>query len=160
MRGLFMDSGDWVFAYEGIQTFRKSPQSRVLWVKEGSGKGKTMLLCGIIDELEKESSNQVFYFFCQATKGQLRNPTSVLRSLIWLIRIRQPSLIRNVGAQYDSVGNELFQGINAWVSLVDIPTDILPEPSLGKAIIIIDTLDECLIDRQKLLELIESPSVV
>jgi hypothetical protein len=45
----------------------------VLWIKGDPGKGKTMLLCGIIDEMsaltrlrDKEATTLLSYFFCQA----------------------------------------------------------------------------------------------
>jgi hypothetical protein len=79
-----------------------------------------MLLCGIIDELEKGSNNLLSYFFCQATETQLRSATSVLRGLIYLLIIQQPSLISYVRSKHDVTGEKLFQGINVWVSLVKI----------------------------------------
>lgn len=54
-----------------------------------------MLMCGIIDELEHEMDYdaKVSFFFCQATDERINNATSVLRSLIYLITEKQPSLI-------------------------------------------------------------------
>ncbi|CAH0055285.1 unnamed protein product [Clonostachys solani] len=44
--------------------FRDDLQSWLLWIKGDPGKGKTMLLCGIIDELEKGTNSLLSYFFC------------------------------------------------------------------------------------------------
>jgi len=43
-----------------------NPQSQLLWVKGDPRKGKTILLCGIIDELQKTVARtaSVSYFFC------------------------------------------------------------------------------------------------
>ncbi|KAH7146737.1 hypothetical protein B0J13DRAFT_473574, partial [Dactylonectria estremocensis] len=49
--GLLKDSYGWILDHSGFQRFRDDPQSRLLWIKGDPGKGKTMLLCGIIDEL-------------------------------------------------------------------------------------------------------------
>ncbi|KAH7117523.1 hypothetical protein EDB81DRAFT_733765, partial [Dactylonectria macrodidyma] len=49
--GLLRDSYRWILDHADFQRFRDDPQSRLLWIKGDPGKGKTMLLCGIIDEL-------------------------------------------------------------------------------------------------------------
>jgi hypothetical protein len=38
----------------------------LLWIKGDPGKGKTMLLCGIVNELEKSRTKKdlLSYFFC------------------------------------------------------------------------------------------------
>ncbi|RKK89120.1 Vegetative incompatibility protein HET-E-1 [Fusarium oxysporum] len=51
--GLFKDSYKWILAHEDFRRWRGDPESRLLWIKGDAGKGKTMLLCGIIDELSQ-----------------------------------------------------------------------------------------------------------
>jgi Ni2+-binding GTPase involved in maturation of urease and hydrogenase len=69
-------------------------KTMLLLVKGDPGKGKTMLLCGIINELEKPISKTglLSYFFCQATDSRINSATAVLRSLIYMPVIQQPSL--------------------------------------------------------------------
>jgi hypothetical protein len=50
--GLLADSYRWVLDNTPFQQWREEPNSRLLWVKGDPGKGKTMLLCGIINELQ------------------------------------------------------------------------------------------------------------
>ncbi|KAK7183229.1 vegetative incompatibility protein HET-E-1 [Paraphaeosphaeria sporulosa] len=50
--GLLADSYRWVLDNTAFQQWREQPNSRLLWVKGDPGKGKTMLLCGIINELQ------------------------------------------------------------------------------------------------------------
>lgn len=64
--GLLKGSYRWILDHADFQRFCDDPQSRLLWIKGDPGKGKTMLLCGIIDELKKEPANRLSYFFCQA----------------------------------------------------------------------------------------------
>ncbi|KAH7124790.1 NACHT domain-containing protein [Dactylonectria macrodidyma] len=125
-----------------------------LHIKGDPGKGKTMLLCGIIDELEKGPNSLLSYFFCQATEAQLSNAASVLRGLIYLLVIQQPSLISYVRSKHDVTGEKLFQGINVWVSLVEILTGMLKDPTLKDAVLIVDALDECITERSQLLDFI------
>ncbi|KAM6514247.1 hypothetical protein FALCPG4_015403 [Fusarium falciforme] len=113
-----------------------------------------MLLCGIIDELEKEPNSLLSYFFCQATVAQLSNAASVLRGLIYLLILQQPSLISYVLSKHDITGEKLFQGINVWVSMVEILTGMLKDSTLKDAVLIVDALDECITDRPQLLNFI------
>jgi Heterokaryon incompatibility protein (HET)/NACHT domain len=67
--GLLKDSYHWILENSDFQRWRNDQQSRLLWIKGDPGKGKTMLLCGIIDELNKSMAKTALlsYFFCQAT---------------------------------------------------------------------------------------------
>ncbi|KAM6508085.1 hypothetical protein FSOLCH5_013284 [Fusarium solani] len=156
--GLLRDSYRWILDHADFQSFRDDLQSRLLWIKGDPGKGKTMLLCGIIDELEKESNSLLSYFFCQATEAQLSNAASVLRGLIYLLILQQPSLISHVRSKHDVTGEKLFQGVNVWVSLVEILTGMLRDPTLKGAVLVVDALDECTIDRPQLLDFIVQSS--
>ena len=51
--GLFRDSYKWILDNDQFCRWQKDSRSRVLWIKGDPGKGKTMLMCGIIDELSR-----------------------------------------------------------------------------------------------------------
>src|SRR6266480_712150 len=76
--GLLKDSYRWILENADFQRWRSDQQSRLLWVKGDPGKGKTMLLCGIINELEElmAKTNLLSYFFCQATDSRINNTTA------------------------------------------------------------------------------------
>jgi hypothetical protein len=158
--GLLRDSYRWILDHDDFQRWRNDPQSQLLWIKGDPGKGKTMLLCGTIDELQKEPDNRLSYFFCQATEARLSNATAVLRGLIYLLIIQQPSLISHVRGRYDHAGRQLFEDGNAWEALSKILAAMLDDPSLKRPILIIDALDECETNRHKLLDFIAKPSRV
>ncbi|KKF96783.1 Vegetative incompatibility protein HET-E-1 [Ceratocystis platani] len=50
--GLLKDSYKWILSHPNFQQFLGQEESRILWIRGDPGKGKTMLLCGLIDELE------------------------------------------------------------------------------------------------------------
>ncbi|KAL9572069.1 hypothetical protein ACKAV7_003786 [Fusarium commune] len=152
--GLLRDSYLWILDNTDFQLFRDDPQRRLLWIKGDPGKGKTMLLCGIINELEKETANLVCYFFCQGTDSRINNATAVLRGLIYLLIDQQPSLMPHVRKRYDRAGKGLFEDANAWWALSDILVNILQDPNLTSAFLIIDALDECETGLSMLLDLI------
>lgn len=107
-----------------------------------------MLLCGIINELERQpATGNTSYFFCQATDSRINTATAVLRGLIYLLVEQQPLLISHVRDKYDKAGKSLFEDANAWVALSQIfKDDILRDPCLRKTHLIIDALDECLME--------------
>lgn len=74
-----------------------------------------MLLCGIIDELlkSKDHTYLLSFFFCQATDSRINSATAVLRGLIYLLVLEQPSLISHVREKYDHAGRDLFEDANA-----------------------------------------------
>ncbi|KAH7176234.1 hypothetical protein EDB81DRAFT_33911 [Dactylonectria macrodidyma] len=54
--GLLKDSYKWILDHEDFRRWRDDRESRLLWIKGDAGKGKTMLLCGIIDELSQSQT--------------------------------------------------------------------------------------------------------
>ncbi|WPJ66902.1 hypothetical protein SMAC4_14095 [Sordaria macrospora] len=158
--GLLQDSYRWVLNNADFQQWRDDQQHRLLWIKGDPGKGKTMLLCGIINELDQDNIANarhcnVAYFFCQATDSRINNATAVLRGLIYLLCVQQPSILSHVRSEYDRAGEGLFKDANTWDALSRIFTNILQDSSLRTTYLIIDALDECIkTDLLQLLDLI------
>ncbi|KAK3360107.1 HET-R [Lasiosphaeria hispida] len=130
------------------------PENRMFWIRGGSGKGKTMLLCGIINELERAMvagghCHNLAYYFCQATDSRINSATAVLRGLIYLLVHRQPRLLlhlpENTYPSDDAV---------AWIVLSKVLREMLEDPNLKVTYLVIDALDECLTDLPKLLDLV------
>ncbi|KAK3946786.1 hypothetical protein QBC32DRAFT_329042 [Pseudoneurospora amorphoporcata] len=162
--GLLQDSYRWVLNNADFQQWRDDSQHRLLWIKGDPGKGKTMLLCGIINELDQGNTANarhcnVAYFFCQATDSRINNATAVLRGLIYLLSDQQPSILSHVRSEYDRAGEGLFKDANTWDALSRIFTNILRDPSLRTTYLVIDALDECVpTDRPQLLNFIAQQS--
>jgi hypothetical protein len=158
--GLLKDSYRWVLDNTAFRQWQRDPHSLLLWVKGDPGKGKTMLLCGIIDELQSSlpKSALLAYFFCQATDSRINNATAVLRGLLYMIVKQQPSLISHIRKKHDDAGKALFEDANAWVALTGIFADIIQDPQLRATFLIIDALDECVTDLRKLLHFIAKQS--
>jgi len=154
--GLLTESYRWILENDRFHRWRGHTEDRLLWIKGDPGKGKTMLLCGIVDELEKSVANSaaVSYFFCQATDLRINNATAVLRGLMYTLVGQQPFLVSHIRKRYDQAGKVLFEDANAWVTLVEMFTDMLEDPSLYGSYFIIDALDECSTDLPKLLNFI------
>ncbi|KAI0454980.1 beta transducin-like protein HET-D2Y [Xylaria acuta] len=161
--GLLEDVYRWILDHDDYKEWLHDPENRLLWVKGDPGKGKTMLLCGVINELKKSTLSDlnqvpVSYFLCQANDNRLNNATNVLLGLMYLLVDQQPSLLSHFEKEYSSAGKELFEGVNAWFALSEIFMSILHDPQLPRATLLIDALDECETDLPKLLRLIETSS--
>ncbi|RGP79394.1 hypothetical protein FLONG3_2449 [Fusarium longipes] len=118
------------------------------------GKGKTILLAGIIEELETSAPKSVFYFFCQATESRVRTATNVLRGLIWFLVRRRPDLMPHVRKEYDKEGKDAFSGGNAWHTLAEILASVIDDETSNGCIFVVDALDECTTDEDQLIRLI------
>ncbi|ORY10967.1 HET-D protein [Clohesyomyces aquaticus] len=153
--GLLDDSYRWILENSEFRQWRNDPQSRLLWIKGDPGKGKTMLLCGIINELSKSirQTHQLSYFFCQATDSRINNATAVVRGLLYLLISQQPHLVSHI-QKYDHAGKALFEDANAWVVLSEIFAHILQDLSLNSTYLAVDALDECVTDLPKVLDFI------
>jgi hypothetical protein len=154
--GLLEGSYKWILDNPNFQRWRDDEQSRLLWIKGDAGKGKTMLLVGIINELTELTANTglLSFFFCQGTDSRLNNATALLRGLIYLLLIKQKRLISHLRTKYDHAGKELFEDANAFYALSEIFRNMLQDPRLTTTCLIIDALDECETGLPQLLELI------
>ena len=156
--GLLEDSYVWILSHRDFIDWRDGDETRLLWIKGDPGKGKTMLLIGIVRELQKlkspHDSGLVSYFFCQGTDSRLNNATAVLRGLIYQLLVQQQSLISHLRKQYDKAGRQLFEDVNAFVALSNIFTEMLHDPRLTRVYLVVDALDECESGLLQLLDLI------
>ncbi|KAF3146528.1 hypothetical protein TWF594_003314 [Orbilia oligospora] len=150
----------WILEHEDFKAWGRN-ETQLLWITGGPGKGKTMLLCGLIEELgpttrlnDKSSDKLLAYFLFQGTDSRINNATAALRSLIYMLVDQHPALILAIREKYDASGKQLFQDPNAWFALSTILTSILEDFKQCKVCIVIDALDECITDLFKLLDLV------
>ncbi|KAL2861003.1 CASP C terminal-domain-containing protein [Aspergillus lucknowensis] len=155
------ESYEWILCHSQYLCWRDRNDSQVLWVKGDPGKGKTMLLCGIINELrpttklaDSQAETLLSFFFCQATVPKLSNAQAVLRGLIYMLVDTQPSLLSHVQKRFRDAGEPQFGDAEAWTALCNMFLDILREASSDKIYIVVDALDECVQGQDKLLQFI------
>jgi hypothetical protein len=143
--GLLEDSYLWILSHRGFIDWRYDDETRLLWIRGDPGKGKTMLLIGVVRELKKSihDSELLSYFFCQGADSQLNHATAVLRGLIYQLLMQQRFLISHLREEYDTAGQKLFEDVNAFVALSKIFTKMLDDERLAKVYLVVDALDEC-----------------
>ena len=151
-KGVLLEASyDWIL--EDLNQWRGDRKSRLLRIEGTPGKGKTMLLCGIIKELKK-SITDLSYFFCQATDKRISNAKAVLQGLLYMLFDQQPSLISNARDKHH-IPKSLDEEPNAWLTLSKMFKDILRDPNLKETYVVIDALDECVEDLPDLLKIIQ-----
>ncbi|EWY82909.1 hypothetical protein FOYG_14993 [Fusarium oxysporum NRRL 32931] len=158
--GLLKDSYVWILESPEFITWRdESEAGRLLWIRGDPGKGKTMLLSGLINELQPltklggaQSSNTISYFFCQATNSGLNNYTAILKGLIYLLAIQHPTIVPHLDDKHDK------DHWNSKVSLERTFRKMVDDTTPGEIYLLIDALDECVKDLPLLLALVSSMS--
>ena len=155
--GLLEDSYVWILSHRDFIDWRDGDETQLLWIKGDAGKGKTMLLIGIVKELQQLKSTHsdlVSYFFCEGVDARLNNATAVLRGLIYQLVVQQPLLISHLRKRYDIAGRQLFEDVNAFVALSNIFTEMVHDTRLTRVYLVVDALDECESGLLKLLDFI------
>lgn len=150
---LIPGSFNWILQNDEYQKWQTDPQSSLLWIKGHPGKGKTMLMCGVVDALA-QTNKTLAYFFCQATEARLNNATAVLRGLLYLLVDQRPQLFSHLRERYEKSGDTLFQDTNSWYALDGMFQKAVDSEDLETTFIVIDALDECVLDLQMLLDFI------
>lgn len=144
--GLLNDSFCWILESSEFKQWFNGDESQLLWVNGDAGKGKTMLMIGVIKELLSRVSrprSSVSYFLCQGTDSRLNNATAILRGIIYLLVKQQSLLISHLREEYDSRGRKLFEDTNAFYSLSNILQHMLEDSRLVTLYLVVDALDEC-----------------
>lgn len=164
--GLFRGASNWILDHDDFRQWYHCDDTRLLWVKGDPGKGKTMLLLAIVEELEQQPAQPeqqqssrdgvLTYFFCQGTNKDLNTATAVLRGLIYLLAVQNPTLIPRLRESYDHTGADLFKDANSFFALSRVLESMLYDESVTRAYIVIDALDECMTDREMLLKLVSN----
>lgn len=156
LKGPFLhESFEWILNHDDFQKWRNTKESGALWIKGDPGKGKTMLLCGIIDDLGKNPgiNSNFCYFFFQATDNRINSAVAAIGGLILSLLKPRQKLVSAIRKKFGDTISQL-SGPNAWQVLCDIFETIAQNQELSDIVCIIDALDECENDVRSLLNLI------
>jgi hypothetical protein len=152
---LLEGSCNWIFDRSDFVNWLEGDSCSLYWIKGGPGKGKTMLLIGIIRRMLDRSPHGLLpIFFCQNADPNLNNGTAILRGLIYQLAVQAKSARSYIREAYDTRGQSLFDDANAFFALSKIFLQMLEHPGLPKVYIILDALDECEADLDPLLALL------
>ncbi|KAJ5689905.1 hypothetical protein N7462_004297 [Penicillium macrosclerotiorum] len=156
---LLRDCYSWILSDSKFKAWQEADQDQLLWIRGDPGKGKTMLMIGLVHEITAHLQSRpgqgiLTYFFCQSNLVTLNNAICILRGLIWMIVGQDQSLMRHVLVEYDKFGERLFEGPNAFFALRSIFVNILQDPALAMVYVLVDAIDECSTGLDKFLNLV------
>ncbi|KAJ5157505.1 Pfs NACHT and WD domain protein [Penicillium canariense] len=143
---------DWILDNEELKAWQECENNRLLWVRGGPGKGKTMLMIGLVrhlkDRLRTENCALAF-FFCQNTDQRLNNGISVLRGLVWMLLCKNLVLSKHIPEEYRLKSKEKrkvmldSQNPNLFSTLKMMLENILGGAPFDRVYLLVDGLDEC-----------------
>lgn len=152
---LLPESSTWILYHPSFTDWRHGETTQFLWMRADPGKGKTMLMISIIEDLQSDPGfTPLSFFLCQATDARLNNATAVIRGLIYKLVHQQPFLISHIHDEYDRAGSKLFEGDNAFVAVSKILHNMLRDHRLNQVYLVVDALDECQSGLEQLLKFI------
>ncbi|KAK4139671.1 uncharacterized protein C8A04DRAFT_40548 [Dichotomopilus funicola] len=151
-------SSKWILSHPDYLKWRDG-ESKLLWVKGGAGKGKTMLLVTITGKLRSQTrldptrldhptGNSVLsFFFCQNTDNRLNNAVAVLKGLIYLLLSQDVNLVPYLKSECDRMGTGIFDvtnnNVNAFDALSNVFRQMIQHPRSEPMYLVVDALDEC-----------------
>ncbi|KAL2816277.1 hypothetical protein BJX63DRAFT_387804 [Aspergillus granulosus] len=156
--GFFKGSFRWILDNAEYREWYNHQHSQILWIKGDAGKGKTMLIIGIIQELQQRiksgSLDLLAYFLCQGTDERLNSATAALRGLIYMLIIQQPHLIIHLRKRYDLEGKKPFETGNAFYAFSAVFESMIQDIKQAPVYLLVDALDECKVGLSDMLSLI------
>lgn len=111
-------------------------------------------MIGLIDELS--ALQPISYFFCESNDKFHNNAVSVLKGLMFSLLERRKDLIFHLESAVQSSGAHAFENSDPslFYTLKRIFLEILASPNIGSITFLIDALDECVKDRDRILALV------
>jgi NACHT domain len=138
----------WILKDPAFTEWWNNDGCSILWIHGDPGKGKTMMMIALIDEIQQRldvipGSGVLSYFFCQNTIQELNNAVSIIRGLTYLLAKQNPALTHHLRKRYDDTNRSPFEGFNALQGLWNMLLEISHDPSLPRVYLLVDALDEC-----------------
>jgi WD40 repeat protein len=147
--GFMKEAYDLVLQQSNFAALQSDANTRVIWITGNPGKGKTMFLCGVIDEIfERQKLRMIAYFFCRADNQNTNTANSVIRGLLYHICDQSPGIARRLRKRFEKQPENLIQDDSGPASreLEKMLSEVLDQPSMRRAVLVVDAIDECSID--------------
>lgn len=132
---------EWIKENEQFQSWLRG-EHRLLWIRGGPGKGKTMISVFLSQELDSNEHQSVVYYFCSGQDEKRRTAAAVLRGLIWQITVQHPESI-NCLLSFFEPSERGFATIASEETLWHLFNTLCRNISPKRLCCLIDGLDEC-----------------
>lgn len=139
------NSIDWILNDTDYRSWLKGIDCRLLWIKGGAGKGKTMISIGVLDHLLtlRDLSSKVTYFFCQHSDHELNTIAAILKNLIVQLFTTSPEAREPLRNTWHPEDNCFGEDITSWKVLWIIWQEMVELSPCKTIYVVVDALDEC-----------------
>ena len=141
-------SCSWIFDDPAFTRWWNDDECRILWIHGDPGKGKTMMMMAIVDEISRRVKSEpglgmLSYFFCQSTIQGLSSANAIVRGLAFLLSAQNSRLTCHLRKKYEEAGDGLFEGANSLFSMWTTFIELLQDAAVRRYYLMVDALDEC-----------------
>lgn len=134
---------EWIFQNPQYCLWQKEDDVRLLWIRGGAGKGKTMMTIGLVEQLSQDDSSIVVYFFCQNADYELNSIEGIIKGLIQQLIRQRKELLELLQRRWDATHACFKENISSWRVLWDIFLEMINHCMHQKVYVVVDALDEC-----------------
>jgi hypothetical protein len=134
---------EWVFQNPNYCRWQREEDVRLLWISGGAGKGKTMMVIGLIEQLTQDDSSIITYFFCQNADYELNSIEGVIKGLIQQLIRQRKELLEVLQRRWDATHSCFNVNIRSWRILWDIFLEMINHCKRQRLYVVVDALDEC-----------------
>ncbi|KAH7392014.1 WD40-repeat-containing domain protein [Phaeosphaeria sp. MPI-PUGE-AT-0046c] len=146
---LLEGSCDWILNSVEFAKWWEDDKSRIFWIHGDPGKGKTMMMMALIEEVARRVSDTpdqkaaTAFFFCQNSVPELSNAASIVRGLTFQLANEYPALEGHLLRKYSEAKEKLFEGNNVLSGLWHTLVSMAEDASVSRLYLLVDALDEC-----------------
>jgi hypothetical protein len=140
---LLLKAIEWIFQNPQYCLWQSEDDVRLLWIRGGAGKGKTMMTIGVIEQLSQDDSSIITYFFCQNADYELNSIGGIIKGLIQQLIRQRKKLLELLQRRWDATRACFKENISSWRILWDIFLDMINHCRRETVYVVVDALDEC-----------------
>ncbi|KAL4946579.1 hypothetical protein BDV06DRAFT_218295 [Aspergillus oleicola] len=134
---------EWIFQNPQYCLWQKEDDVRLLWIRGGAGKGKTMMTIGLVEQLSRDDTSIVAYFFCQNTDYELNSVEGIIKGLIQELIRQRKELLELLQRRWDATHACYKENMSSWRILWDIFLEMIDHCRGQRLYVVGDALDEC-----------------
>jgi hypothetical protein len=134
---------EWVHRNPQYCRWQNGDDVRLLWIRGGAGKGKTMMSIGLVEQFSQDDSSIITYFFCQETDYQLNTMEGIIKGLIQQLIRQRKDLIEFLRCRWDPAEASFTENMSSWRRLWDILLEMINHCRHQRVYVVVDALDEC-----------------
>ncbi|OAQ71914.1 ankyrin repeat-containing protein [Pochonia chlamydosporia 170] len=136
---------EWFIHNNHYSEWLQGPDSQILWVSGGPGKGKTMLaiyLTQVLEQIARTGGGTLLFYFCDGKNEKRNTAIAILRGLLYQLLQQRCYLLEFFRKGFTGPGGNEYT-VSHMIPLWDIFVSILRDANLGSIFCVLDGLDEC-----------------